>query len=124
MPRRHQTIDESLVVRIQLELEAPLILSPLIERSRPRDGTRHQGVREHPFDGELDRAHALALCAGRDLLRSQQRLATELRFEHALIPVPGPAICGRLFTELVLAREHTASERAVSCHPETEVAAG
>src|SRR5437879_2140661 len=85
MARRHETIDERLVLRRERVLERPHIVAPMSLGPRARDGPCHQLVVEHPGDRELACSEATSLGVPLDGLGDAQRLRPPFRLHYALV---------------------------------------
>lgn len=124
MARRHQPVDQRLVLRGEGVIERADVAVPLLLGAGTGNHRRDEGGVQHPGDRELSGGDALLLRVSLDLLREAQRSWPPFGLHHAGVV----AACARLLVggciRLVLAGEHAARQGAIGHDAETVIGTG
>src|SRR5438132_13032841 len=121
MARRYEAIDESFVVRPELEAQGIDITVPVSFGSWPGDGGTDDGVVEHPGQCEGDRGGATPGCMLGNGPGNLQRLRSPFGLLDTLVAAADTRVRRRWCIAGIFTRQHTPSQRAVGHHTHSVV---
>ena len=121
MPRRHETVDEALIVWTGLDVQRFDIAVPLRLGAWAGDGRAEEAVLEHPGQGEGHRGGATLGCVRGHLLSDAQGFRPPLGLLQPLVAASGARVRRWRRIDRVLAAQHAAGQGTIGDHAQAIV---
>ena len=123
LARRYQAIDLVQGRRLDLPAQTSQIILELRDRARSDDGRAHDGIGQHPGQGELGQGAAVRPGQRLQLLGHGKALRPHFRLQDAPVLPAGARFSRQVPVLAVLAAQHAAGQRAVHHDAQVVVAA-